>query len=92
MRNLFIQVIIKNLKIKKYLNIWGLTQTFLIHYKNGISLLLRKVVKEDNVAAGIHDKWILSKNSNYNIPSPDIVARGQYSEVKKLRTIYHFLI
>jgi hypothetical protein len=40
-------------------------------------------ITKDNVAAGIHDRWILSKNSNYNIPSPDIVARGQYSEVKK---------
>ena len=49
-------------------------------------------IAKDEVTADIHDRWILSKNSNYNIPSPDIVARGQYSEVKKLTTIYHFLI
>ncbi|NMC57799.1 MAG: hypothetical protein GYA51_00165 [Candidatus Methanofastidiosa archaeon] len=31
----------------------------------------------------IHDRWIISKKTCYNVPSPDTVARGQYSEVKE---------
>jgi len=31
--------------------------------------------------ADIHDRWIVSKNLCYNMPSTDTVARGQYSEV-----------
>jgi ATP-dependent Lon protease len=31
----------------------------------------------------LHDRWVLSKHKNFNIPSPDIVARGQYSEIKE---------
>jgi len=33
--------------------------------------------------ADIHDRWIVSKNLCYNMPSTDTVARGQYSEVKR---------
>jgi hypothetical protein len=42
-----------------------------------------RVITDRSRASKIHDRWILSKNANFNIPSPDVVARGQYSEVKK---------
>jgi hypothetical protein len=42
------------------------------------------------VASKIHDRWILSKNASFNIPSPDVVARGQYSEVKKTNNTLPF--
>jgi hypothetical protein len=42
-----------------------------------------RVIINQAIASKIHDRWILSKNANFNIPSPDVVARGQYSEVKK---------
>jgi hypothetical protein len=41
-----------------------------------------RVIVENNLSSNIHDRWLISKNSCFNIPSPDIVARGQYSEVK----------
>jgi len=31
----------------------------------------------------IHDRWVLSKDSVYNIPPIDAIFRGQYSEVKE---------
>ena len=41
----------------------------------------------DQKARDIHDRWIISKNSCFNIPSADIIARGQYSEIKKTSNI-----
>ena len=38
----------------------------------------------------IHDRWILSKNICYNLPSSDIVARAQYSEIKQTDNIIPF--
>jgi len=35
------------------------------------------------LGADIHDRWVISKNLCYNIPSTDTIARGQYSEVRK---------
>lgn len=49
---------------------------------NGINTELR-IITDLNIKKQIHDRWILSKYQNYNIPSPDIIARGQYSEIKK---------
>jgi hypothetical protein len=45
-----------------------------------INALLRVLI-EQKVKSKIHDRWILSENVSYNIPSPDIVIRGQYSEI-----------
>lgn len=50
--------------------------------KNGIKTELR-VITDNKVRSLIHDRWILSKYQKYNIPSPDIIARGQYSEIKQ---------
>lgn len=41
-----------------------------------------RVIVENAQSSNIHDRWLISKNNCFNIPSPDIVARGQYSEVK----------
>lgn len=49
---------------------------------HGIDCQLR-VITDYPTASKFHDRWILSKNANFNIPSPDVAARGQYSEVKR---------
>ncbi|QLH08562.1 GmrSD restriction endonuclease domain-containing protein [Candidatus Nitrosotenuis sp. DW1] len=41
-----------------------------------------RVITDSKLKSSIHDRWILSKNNCYNIPSADTVARGQYSEIK----------
>jgi ATP-dependent Lon protease len=47
----------------------------------GVTTQLR--VMDSKVEENVHDRWVLSKRKNFNIPSPDIVARGQYSEIKE---------
>jgi hypothetical protein len=42
-----------------------------------------RVIVDSKLLSDIHDRWIISKNISYNIPSTDVVARGQYSEVNK---------
>jgi len=49
---------------------------------NGIKCELRVIV-DKKLKADIHDRWVISKNLCYNMPSTDTVARGQYSEVKR---------
>ncbi len=49
---------------------------------NGIECDLR-FITDKNLKANIHDRWIISRNLCYNIPSTDTVKRGQYSEVKR---------
>ena len=57
---------------------------------------LKKEVKPSGVAVeigfleaterhDIHDRWIISKNKVFNVPSTDTVARGQYSETKETK-------
>jgi hypothetical protein len=48
---------------------------------NQIECKLR-VITDRNLSSSIHDRWIISNNRIFNIPSPDIIARGQYSEIK----------
>ena len=38
----------------------------------------------------IHDRWIISNNLCFNIPSPDVIARGQFSEIKSTENIPPF--
>ena len=47
---------------------------------DGVKCELRVI--PDNLKANIHDRWIISENLCYNMPSTDTVVRGQYSEVK----------
>ena len=30
-----------------------------------------------------HDRWIITKNTTYNLQSIDVIARCQFSEIKK---------
>ncbi len=41
-----------------------------------------RVITDSKLKSSIHDRWIISKNNSFNIPSPDTIARGQYSEIK----------
>jgi len=47
----------------------------------GVTTELR--VLDPKTERELHDRWVLSKHKNFNIPSPDIVERGQYSEIKE---------
>ena len=42
-----------------------------------------RVIIESKIKSLIHDRFIISKYDSYNIPSPDIIARGQLSEISK---------
>lgn len=42
-----------------------------------------RVITDRKLKADIHDRWIISENLCYNMPSTDTIARGQYSEVKR---------
>ena len=55
----------------------------------GVSCELR-VITDRNLKSQIHDRWIISKYKSFNIPSPDTIARGQYSEIKETENILPF--
>jgi len=42
-----------------------------------------KVIIDSKIKSLIHDRFIISKYDSYNIPSPDVIARGQLSEISK---------
>ena len=42
-----------------------------------------KVIIDSKTKSSIHDRFIITKYDSYNIPSPDIIARGQLSEISK---------
>lgn len=47
----------------------------------GVSVELR--VMDFKAERDLHDRWVLSKHKIFNMASPDIVARGHYSEIRK---------
>ncbi|MFH0947566.1 MAG: ORF6N domain-containing protein [Elusimicrobiota bacterium] len=49
---------------------------------DGVKCELRIII-DKKLNTDIHDRWIISENLCYNMPSTDTVARGQYSEVKR---------
>lgn len=58
---------------------------FKVEMKNkDVSCELRVIV-DNKIRSEIHDRWIITKNAVFNVPSPDIIARGQYSEIKETR-------
>lgn len=60
-----------------------LFKDFKAELKNkGISCKMR-VITDNKIKSNIHDRWIISKNKCFNVPSTDTLARGQYSEVKE---------
>ena len=56
---------------------------------HGIECELR-IITDKEISSKIHDRWILSKYVNFNIPSPDVVLRGQYSEIKRTNSSFPF--
>jgi hypothetical protein len=56
---------------------------------DGIKCELR-VIFDKKLNADIHDRWIISENLCYNMPSTDTIARGQYSEVKRTANLPPF--
>ena len=48
--------------------------------KNNVNCELR--VMNNKLSSVIHDRWIISGKTSFNLPSPDVIARGQFSEVK----------
>lgn len=42
-----------------------------------------RIIVDNKLKSDIHDRWIISSNLCYNMPSTDTIARGQYSEVKR---------
>ncbi len=49
-----------------------------------------RVISDNKLNADIHDRWIISENLCYNMPSTDTIARGQYSEVKRTANLPPF--
>lgn len=76
-----IRILMSSEKVdKKFLSLY---KDFKKELKNdGIKCELR-VISDNKLNADIHNRWILSENLCYNIPSTDTIARGQYSEVKR---------
>ena len=48
----------------------------------GITIEIRAII-DSRIRSEIHDRWIISQNRIFNVTSPDIMARGQYSEIKE---------
>jgi hypothetical protein len=40
------------------------------------------MITEPKVKSEFHDRWIMSENECYNVPSTHVIARGQISEIK----------
>ncbi|MFH0948566.1 MAG: ORF6N domain-containing protein [Elusimicrobiota bacterium] len=49
---------------------------------DGVQCELRVII-DKKLNTDIHDRWIVSENLCYNMPSTDTIARGQYTEVKR---------
>ncbi|MGV8088103.1 MAG: GmrSD restriction endonuclease domain-containing protein [Methanomicrobiales archaeon] len=49
-------------------------------HNKGITSELRVIIDRETLR-NIHDRWILADNIAYNIPSTDVIGRGQYSEI-----------
>ncbi|MFQ5754088.1 MAG: ORF6N domain-containing protein [bacterium] len=74
---------------EKFLSLYS---DFKKEFKNyGIKCKLR-LITDKKLKADIHDRWIISKNFCYNMPSTDTIARGQFSEVKRTKNFPPFNI
>jgi type I restriction enzyme, R subunit len=61
----------------------NLFQEFREECKN-IWILCELRILNPRSAASIHDRWLISENKSFNIPSIDTVKIGHYSEIKKI--------
>jgi hypothetical protein len=65
-------------------NFRGLFKSFKSEMKNKkVDCKLR--IMDRKTGSQIHDRWIISQDRCFNSPSPDVVARGQYSEFKETK-------
>ncbi len=42
-----------------------------------------RIITDSMLKASIHDRWIMSRDKCFNVPSPDTIERGQFSEIKE---------
>jgi len=61
----------------------GLFKDFKEEMSNKKIICELRVIVDIKKKSLIHDRFIISKYDSYNIPSPDIIARGQPSEISK---------
>jgi hypothetical protein len=54
----------------------------------GVTCELR--VMSPELRRDLHDRWILSKNKNYSIPSPQTIERGQWSAINETKNVPPF--
>jgi hypothetical protein len=59
-------------------------------FKNSKVICEMRVIVDPKLKSYIHDRWIISKNSCFNLPSVDTIARGQFSEIKTTQNIPPF--
>jgi len=72
---------------EKFLSLYG---DFRKEFKNyGVKCELR-VITDKKLKSDIHDRWIISKNFCYNMPSTDTIVRGQFTEVKRTKNFPSF--
>jgi len=57
--------------------------------KEGILLEVR-VITDKKISDSIHDRYLITKGHVYNIPSPDVVERGQFSDIKEVSSSLPF--
>lgn len=50
--------------------------------QKGVNTELR-VLMDKKLSSSIHDRWLFDEERAYNIPSPDVLKRGQFSEIKE---------
>ena len=72
---------------EKFLSLYKDFKKEFKHY--GINCRLRFITNK-KLKRDIHDRWIISKNLCYNMPSTDTIARGQFSEVKRTKNFPPF--
>jgi hypothetical protein len=48
---------------------------------NNYQIVSELRVMVDSKLKSVHDRWIISKNTCFNLPSTDTISRGQYSEI-----------
>lgn len=56
--------------------------------KNGVEVQFRVLI--DKSIHDVHDRWLLSKNKKFNLPSLNTIYRGQYSEIKETTNSFPF--
>ena len=57
--------------------------------QSGKSVSLRVII-DTHLLASIHDRWIVSEDACFNIPSIDTISMGQFAEIKKTQNVPPF--